>query len=786
MALTKSHPKSESKSDESKVLTEFTSFHSSPNSMLSTPVGGFQGGGPKVSDGSAYKAAPEFRSMTPAGTRFIRTIQDTMIKATETQKAALVASPGPQRTTSFWISESSYIINHSSSQMIWWTAVIFFLTIFTAVVTPVEVAFLETKVNFLFVLNRFMDFLFLSDIGFNLNLSYQDSETGMVVKERRRIVLNYVSFWFWMDLISMIPYDLISWGVSKNGGGSNSLKNVKLLRIIRLFRLMKLLRIFRAGRLFQTYQMDFAINYNTFALVKFLITITFIIHLMTCGLVFIETIYLDDNGDTLTWQDVNEIRDESSFNRYIWAMYWSTMTVSTIGYGDVSLSTQYERIYASICMMIGATAYAFIVGQLCNLIVNLDKEGVNFRNQLSDLNRFMAIQGLPQALQVQVRHFFGHTKAERETKEQAKNLESLSPGLRSLVLISMNQKWMLKIPFFRRHIHGDFVSALAKKVEINSFAPKEKIVTKHQPISKMFIVDRGMVIYRSATLFQNDFFGEEIVCSNIIRHRDDAIAFQYASVRTLRKKDLSLVLRKFKTIHSDVRRYAVKLRFRQVGAEVIRAVARRRNSAQVQLVSSIRKSISENRTPRILLAGGGGTPGQTSGQSTPNLVLPVSMNSGCSVKVGSNQTESVVMAMLNAQKDRNSFQHVTRSMFKRGKELLSLGEQQDENEESFLERQTRRQSFFDPSRALETEEMLEQIKQDAEDVGKASSIEDLDSKMDAMKDELSAEFDAKIRLLEQELGARMEQSFQDFFKELELMLTQRGIVHSGKTRGAKH
>ena len=44
------------------------------------------------------------------------------------------------------------------------------------------------------------------------------------------------------------------------------------------------------------------------------------------------------------------------------------MTVSTIGYGDVSMSTDYERLYASMCMLVGAAVYAYMVGAITGIV----------------------------------------------------------------------------------------------------------------------------------------------------------------------------------------------------------------------------------------------------------------------------------------------------------------------------------------------------------------------------------------------------------------------------------
>jgi hypothetical protein len=56
------------------------------------------------------------------------------------------------------------IIDPRTSFMKFWDGFVMVLLIFTAYVTPYEVAFLETRINFLFFINRFVDCVFFLDM----------------------------------------------------------------------------------------------------------------------------------------------------------------------------------------------------------------------------------------------------------------------------------------------------------------------------------------------------------------------------------------------------------------------------------------------------------------------------------------------------------------------------------------------------------------------------------------------------------------------------------------------
>jgi len=454
-----------------------------------------------------------------------------------------------------------FVLDHRSDAVVKWMLIVFMLTIYTAIMTPVEVAFFETKLNAWFYLNRVIDFMFLFDMAVNFCLTYEVGNNGAIVTSQHKIMRNYLSFWFWLDLISLVPYDFVAYMLtdSTDPESAGALADIKLLRIIRLFRLMKLVRILRAGRMFQSYQMDYSINYNQLALLKFLVSILFIIHLMTCGLIFLPQIQ-DSDG----WLDANEVTDMSMGDQYIVAMYWASMTVSTIGYGDISLVTQAERVYASICMMVGATAYAFIVGQLCGLIVNLDKEGSQFTNELSDLNQYMTAQGLTQAQQRQVRRFYGYSKEARGLRSKEKLLSNLSPALYSMVLVHAHRHWLQRVSFLQSD-NLAFVGKLVDRLHQKCFAPSEIITKAGELVTKLLLVEKGIVFYGHRILAPGHYIGDQIVLSQPAKHPSTAITHKYSDILYLHRADLHRLLEYFPEMRYKAKKHAVGLLLRQQG-----------------------------------------------------------------------------------------------------------------------------------------------------------------------------------------------------------------------------
>ena len=69
-----------------------------------------------------------------------------------------------------------------------WDFFMLMLMAFTALVTPVEVAFLDSQINGMYVVNRLVDAGFVTDMIMNFFLAYLDTEKNLWVFERSFII----------------------------------------------------------------------------------------------------------------------------------------------------------------------------------------------------------------------------------------------------------------------------------------------------------------------------------------------------------------------------------------------------------------------------------------------------------------------------------------------------------------------------------------------------------------------------------------------------------------------
>lgn len=284
-----------------------------------------------------------------------------------------------QRSRSFILIElhGERLLNPRSIFMFIWQLLNLFCTILCALFVPIEVAFLShDKIISTQLIGAFFEIFFILDIILNFNLPIYSKLNSSLIGNREAIRVEYFKFWFWIDLISSIPLDVCELSL-----GMDRILSIpgffQVLRIIRVLKILKLLRLLRTDIILSSLQNHITFKQLELQSMKLLFLILITIHFMSCGL-FIIAEWEDTPSN---WIDENNIFGATPLIQYTCAIYWATMTATTIGYGDIVMVTSVERAYATICMIIGASVYAFITSKLVGMLIFSPSSSVGTINQ---------------------------------------------------------------------------------------------------------------------------------------------------------------------------------------------------------------------------------------------------------------------------------------------------------------------------------------------------------------------------------------------------------------------
>jgi len=145
-------------------------------------------------------------------------------------------------------------------------------------------------------------------------------------------------------------------GSSDSGISDQQYQNLKVIRVIRILRVLKLTRVFRASRILSRWNAVIGMSIALSQLGKYSLFMVVLSHWLAC--VWGLAPEFESYPDGENWMTAYKIDNETS-SKYIASLYWSIMTIGTIGYGDVRASTNFEKCVAVLCMTIGCGAYSF-------------------------------------------------------------------------------------------------------------------------------------------------------------------------------------------------------------------------------------------------------------------------------------------------------------------------------------------------------------------------------------------------------------------------------------------
>ena len=109
--------------------------------------------------------------------------------------------------------------------------------LYTLLEVPFRIAFVANQSNH-YVLNTLeaiVVVVFLLDILVAFNTAYIESSTNLLVTDRKIIAKKYLSSYFWLDLLSAIPWDVTTFSNVKQ----SHLESIRTLRFLRLMRMSK-------------------------------------------------------------------------------------------------------------------------------------------------------------------------------------------------------------------------------------------------------------------------------------------------------------------------------------------------------------------------------------------------------------------------------------------------------------------------------------------------------------------------------------------------------------------
>ena len=412
-----------------------------------------------------------------------------------------------------------------------WDLGVLATTIVTAIIIPFSVVFGTTGKPVPIIATALSTLVFIIDVVFSFNTSF--NYQGKVIQRKKAIALRYLKGWFTVDLAAALPLGLILTLISTPEFG--------VINLIRVFALVKLFRVAK------TMQQIGGTNINPAILRLFLLIFWILLaaHVVGCGWIFLTEA---PEGAT-------------HYERYIRAFYWTITTLTTIGYGDITPDTSTQTLYVILIELLGAGMYGLVIGNIANLIANIDVAKTQYKEKLDKINTFLKYRNIPMAMQKKINNYYNYLWESRRGYDESSVLADLPGPLKESVSLYLNKEIIEKVPIFEA-ASMDLIKDVIMNMEPVVFTPGDYIVRAGEVGFDMYFISRGRVDVMSAdeqttyaVLAAGQFFGEIALLLSMPRTATIK-ATEYCDLYRLDKETFDRILTRYPDFMTNIQSLA--------------------------------------------------------------------------------------------------------------------------------------------------------------------------------------------------------------------------------------
>ncbi|GJP70146.1 hypothetical protein CLOP_g1125 [Closterium sp. NIES-67] len=439
------------------------------------------------------------------------------------------------------------VVDPEDAYLLLWEQVTLALGFYSALITPFEFAFLaDSMPAWLTWLDVAVNFCFLADLLLTFFVAFKDGHTYTLVTSHWKIAERYLLSYFLMDLLALFPWNTF-YQLAGASGAANLLQWLLWTRVLRMRHLF---------RYFHRLQRDIRLSYFAVRFLKLIIVEMYITHVAGCFFYYLATT-MPPEDEGYTWIgsltlgnfSYESFRDVDLFTRYITALYWSVVTMATIGYGDIHPVNPREMIFAMFYITVDLILSAYLIGNITALVVK-GSNTTKYRERMAQVIKYMNRNRIPRVLRHQMRQ---HVRLQFETDQVEDNILNDFPvSIRHKVARALYRR-LVEQSYIFQGCSPEFINQIVTKVTPEHYFPSEVVLQHRDSPERLYIICEGSVEETSPStgdgrhfseLGPGAMFGEVAVLCNIPQPFDVSV-IEFCQVLRLERNDLNTAINMF-------------------------------------------------------------------------------------------------------------------------------------------------------------------------------------------------------------------------------------------------
>ncbi|KAM8976593.1 cyclic nucleotide-gated channel alpha-3 [Pelodytes ibericus] len=391
-----------------------------------------------------------------------------------------------------------FVIDPASNFYYRWLSIISVPVLYNWCLLVCRACFDELQKNHLtlwIVLDYGADLIYISDTIVRFRTGFL--EQGLLVKDSKKLKDHYSkTLQFKLDMLSLLPTDLVYFKVGPN---YPELRFNRLLRFSRMFEFFD--------------RTETRTNYpNIFRIGNLVLYILIIIHWNGC-IYFAISKAIGFGTDTWVYPNVSHPEYGRLARKYIYSLYWSTLTLTTIGETPPPVK-DVEFLFVVFDFLIGVLIFATIVGNVGSMISNMNASRAEFQSKIDSIKQYMQFRNVTKDLEARVIKWFDYLWTNKKTMDEKEVLKNLPDKLKAEIAINVHLDTLKKVRIFQDCEAGLLVE-LVLKLRPQVFSPGDYICRKGDIGREMYIIKEGKLavvaddgVTQFVVLSDGSYFGE--------------------------------------------------------------------------------------------------------------------------------------------------------------------------------------------------------------------------------------------------------------------------------------
>ena len=484
------------------------------------------------------------------------------------------------------------LISHDSKFKSIFDIIVLIMVNISSIIILYDFCFLETDKdnNNLFLNNPIyyvIEIFFAIFIILQFFQTYQDPSTLLIITDFKSIALRYIKKWFFIDLLSIIPFELF---ISSSEG---YLKYFKMIRFLRLPKFIQTIDVKRFDNLATSFltkgesenaskrlMVIFNVRYF-FKIVRLMIMASILAYVLGC-VWYLICLNIFNNRFSIGYPESRtffteyKIYQKSPLKKLMLSCYYVLTGLTTVGYGDYNATNEYEKIFGITVMFLGVAIFSYVMSEFSDQINIYNKtfgdrdQGSDLHNHISLLNEFCPNQPFDKDLISKIdKHFKFFWKNNRmfSIDKDDKYLSNLPKDLKiSLVeyfwydIFTKYNSLLLFRKF--KEVYYKYYYELSFLLMPRLFSKNEVIYSPDEEVEELYLIMEGVasmglgkykdIIHYKTNFFSGDHLGV-YYCLYNVNAEFECVAVEECKLYGINKIEFLKLLKDYPEIEEQIR-----------------------------------------------------------------------------------------------------------------------------------------------------------------------------------------------------------------------------------------